>query len=58
MTRLSLSMIVRDEAAFLQRCLDSVKAIVHEIIVVDTGSADITKDIAARRGAKIFDLES
>ncbi len=50
-------MIARDEAAFLAQCLDSVKAVVDEIIVVDTGSVDTTKDIAVRSGAKVFDLE-
>ncbi|MFV1998430.1 MAG: glycosyltransferase family 2 protein, partial [Acidiferrobacterales bacterium] len=57
MARLSLCMIARDEAVFLGRCIDSVKAIVDEVIVVDTGSVDATKDIAARSGAKVFDLE-
>ncbi len=54
--RLSLCMIVRDEEKFLGQCLDSVKELVDEMIIVDTGSTDQTKDIAARFGAKIFDF--
>ncbi|MBI3090167.1 MAG: glycosyltransferase [Candidatus Tectomicrobia bacterium] len=44
--RLSLCMIVRDEEAYLPVCLESVAAIVDELIVVDTGSRDGTRDIA------------
>ncbi len=54
---ISLCMIVCDEEAFLERCLDSVKAIVNEIVIVDTGSVDCTKNIAERAGARVFDLE-
>ncbi len=51
--RLSLCMIVRDEAARLPHCLDSVRGVVDEIVVVDTGSTDDTVAIAARYGARI-----
>ena len=51
---ISLCMITRDEEYFLPRCLDSVKTLVDEIIVVDTGSTDGTVDIAATYGAKIY----
>lgn len=44
---ISLCMIVRDEAQNLGRCLDSVHDGVDEIIVVDTGSQDLTPEIAA-----------
>ncbi|MCU0582951.1 MAG: tetratricopeptide repeat protein, partial [Syntrophales bacterium] len=44
---LSLCMIVKNEQASLVRCLASVKAAVDEMIVVDTGSADRTKDLAS-----------
>ena len=53
---LSLCMIVKNEQPNLVRCLSSVKAAVDEIIVVDTGSTDRTKDIAAVFGAKVFDF--
>jgi glycosyltransferase involved in cell wall biosynthesis len=44
-------MIAKDEEANLTRCLESVKGIVDEIIVVDTGSTDKTVDIAMAYGA-------
>lgn len=53
--RLSLCMIVRDEAANLERCLDSVAGLADEIVVVDTGSQDATPDIARRRGARVLE---
>lgn len=55
MIKLSLAMIVKNEAAVLNRCLDSVRHLVDEIIIVDTGSTDRTKEIAQTHGAKIFD---
>ncbi|MCA6599241.1 MAG: glycosyltransferase [Pseudanabaena sp. M57BS1SP1A06MG] len=54
---LSLCMIVKNESASLARCLDSVHSIVDEIIVVDTGSVDNTKEIALSYNAKIYDYE-
>jgi len=56
MPRLSLSMIVRDEAARLQACLDSVRGFVDEMVVVDTGSRDDTAAIASRCGATVHQL--
>lgn len=55
MTQLSVCMIVKDEEALLSRCLESVKGIADEIIIVDTGSTDRTKQIAENFGAKIYD---
>jgi tetratricopeptide (TPR) repeat protein len=49
----SLCMIVRDEEQNLPRCLDSVRDLVGETIVVDTGSTDRTREVAAARGARI-----
>ncbi len=54
---LSLCMITRNEEAFLEQCLDSVKNIVDEIIIVDTGSTDKTKEIAKKFNAKIIDFK-
>jgi tetratricopeptide (TPR) repeat protein len=53
---ISLCMIVKDEEKYLARCLQSAKAVVDEMIVVDTGSSDRTKDLAMVFGAKVFDF--
>lgn len=50
---LSLCMILRDEERFLDDCLQSVRGIVDEIVVADTGSRDATISIAERHGAKV-----
>jgi len=52
--RLSLCLIARDEAEFLDRCLASVQGLVDEIVVVDTGSLDPTPDVARRHGSRVF----
>ncbi len=51
---ISLSMIVKNEEKHLRVCLESVKGIVDEIVLVDTGSTDATIKIAEEFGAKIF----
>lgn len=51
---LSATLIVRDEAPRLRRCLDSIRPFVDEIVVVDTGSVDETPDIAAACGARVL----
>lgn len=52
---LSLCMIVKDEADFLKSCVDSVKSIIDEIIIVDTGSKDDTIKIAESFGVKVIE---
>jgi len=52
-TKLSLAMIVKNEARCLARCLSSVQAMADEIVVADTGSTDDTVKIAAQFGAKV-----
>jgi hypothetical protein len=47
-------MIVRDEAATLEGCLRSLVGLADEVVVVDTGSADGTPELAARLGARVF----
>ena len=49
-------MIVRDEARHLEACLRSVRDLVDEIAVVDTGSTDGTQDIARRFGARLKEI--
>lgn len=56
MATLSLCMIVKDEAANLPLCLSTVKEVVDEIIVIDTGSTDETIDIATKAGGKVTAL--
>ena len=51
---LSLCMIARDEASFLDACLASVEGLADEIVVVDTGSQDETIEVARRYGARVF----
>ena len=53
--RLSLCMVVRDEEGDLPRALGSVQELVDEIIVVDTGSVDDSRQIARSFGAKVYD---
>jgi len=52
--KVSLCMIVKNEETYLPRCLNSIKDIVDEIIIVDTGSTDKTVDIAKSFGAKVY----
>ena len=54
--RVTLTSIVKNEAPTLSSCLASVRDLVDEIVVVDTGSIDHSKDIALRHGARVFDL--
>ena len=54
MAKISACVITKNEADNLQRCLQSVKSIVNEIIVVDTGSDDATVTIAEQLGANVF----
>ena len=42
---LCLNMIVKNEAAVIRRCLDSVRTIIDHWVIVDTGSTDGTQDI-------------
>ncbi|MCP4634276.1 MAG: tetratricopeptide repeat protein [candidate division Zixibacteria bacterium] len=51
---ISLCMIVKDEEENLPRCLESVKDVVDQIVVVDTGSSDKTPEIAKQYGAEVY----
>src|SRR5580693_1427751 len=50
-------MVVRNEERHLPRCLDSVRGLAGELIVVDTGSTDATRDIAVRYGAEVIPFD-
>lgn len=54
---ISLALIVKDEESCLDKCLESFKPVVDEIVIVDTGSKDRTKDIARRYTNKIYDFK-
>lgn len=56
MITISLCMIVRDEEDVLARCLESAAGVADETILVDTGSADATKEIARRYTDKVYDF--
>ena len=56
MISISLCMIVRDEEQVLGRCLDSIREAVDEIVIVDTGSADRTRQIAWQYTDRVFDF--
>jgi tetratricopeptide (TPR) repeat protein len=53
----SLCVITKNEEHRLARCLASAKPFADEIIVVDTGSIDATKDLAKAMGARVYDFE-
>jgi glycosyltransferase involved in cell wall biosynthesis len=54
---ISLCMIVKNEENNLIKCLIHAKPLVNEMIIIDTGSTDRTKDIAQAFGAKIYDFQ-
>ena len=53
MSLISLCMIVKNENHNLSRCLESVKDLVDEMVIVDTGSTDGTVEISKSYGAKV-----
>ena len=48
MVTITLCMIVKNEEKVLKRCLESISDLMDEIVIVDTGSTDRTKEIAAK----------
>jgi len=56
-TDITFGMIVRNGGRSLKACLESVSALCEEIIVVDTGSSDHSRDIAQSFGAKVIDAK-
>jgi Tfp pilus assembly protein PilF len=56
MPTLALSMIVKNAARDLRECLASVRGVVNEVIVADTGSTDETVSIARDTGARVISV--
>lgn len=54
MKTLSVVLATRNEEKNIARCLESIKSIADEIIVVDENSTDKTREIARNLGAKVF----
>ncbi|HLO97997.1 MAG TPA: glycosyltransferase [Fimbriimonas sp.] len=52
---ISLCMIVKNEERVLDQCLESAKPFFNEIIIVDTGSTDRTKEIAKSHGVNLIE---
>lgn len=55
MTTISLCLIARDEEGALPGCLASVQGAVDQVVVVDTGSADRTRELARAAGATVLE---
>lgn len=55
MSQLSVVIITYNEEETIARCIDSVRAIADEIIVLDSFSIDKTVAIAKKKGAKVFE---
>jgi glycosyltransferase involved in cell wall biosynthesis/tetratricopeptide (TPR) repeat protein/GT2 family glycosyltransferase/SAM-dependent methyltransferase len=55
-SRLSVCMIVRDEEPRLRACLASVREVADQIVVVDTGSVDRTREVARELGAEVSEV--
>ncbi|MCK4826023.1 glycosyltransferase, partial [bacterium] len=54
---LTLCMIVKDEENTIRNTLESMKNIADEIVVVDTGSSDRTRDVVREYGGKVIEAE-
>ncbi|WP_306481128.1 glycosyltransferase family 2 protein [Bacillus toyonensis] len=57
MITISLCMIVKNEESSLGQCLQSIEGVPDEIIIVDTGSTDKTKEIALKWTSHVLDFE-
>jgi len=52
----SACLIVKDEEKFLSRCLTSLRDLVDEVVIGDTGSTDKSVQIAREHGAMVFEI--
>lgn len=56
MVTFSMCMIVKNEEDVLERCLEGIAGLMDEIVIVDTGSTDRTKQIAFKYTDKVYDF--
>src|SRR5665213_3668406 len=54
---ISACLITKNEEKWLGECLEHLKPLVSEVIVVDTGSTDRTMDIAREKGARVSQIK-
>lgn len=57
MVTLSVCLIVKNEESVLARCLDCFTGIADEIVIVDTGSTDRTREIAGKYTDRVYSLK-
>lgn len=57
MSTLSVCIIAKNESEVIGRCLECATGFADEIVVVDTGSTDNTKEIASKYTDKVFDFK-
>jgi len=57
MVTISACMIVKNEENNIEKCINSIKELVDEIVIVDTDSSDKTREIASKFTNKIFDFK-
>lgn len=57
MITISVCMIVKNEEKHLARCLDSLQGLWDELVIVDTGSTDGTKKVAAKYASRVYDYQ-
>jgi glycosyltransferase involved in cell wall biosynthesis/Tfp pilus assembly protein PilF len=55
--RLTVCVIAKNEERFIGQCLESVRAIAEQVIVLDTGSTDWTVTFAERFGAEVYSFD-
>ena len=53
---ISICMIVKNEEQYIEKCLQALKPLGYELVVVDTGSVDKTKEIVAQYTDKLYDF--
>ena len=54
-TRISAIILTLNEELFIERCVRSLQGVADDIVVVDSGSTDRTREIATRCGARVVE---